>query len=64
MRHCRKTSHSRTKENRLVIQIPRHFGENERTLIKALFIRNKELDASKEVEENALASEGKSISVS
>jgi len=30
IQHCRKISHSRTKGNRLVIQILRHFRENQR----------------------------------
>ena len=46
IQHCRKALHSRTKENRLVIQIQ-----------KALW---RKLEPLKEVKENALASEGKS----
>ena len=56
IRHCRKTLQSRTKENRLVIQIQKRFGENWNpysAVVKKIYV-------SKEVKENALASEGKS----
>ena len=56
IQHCRKTLHSRTKENRLVIQIQKALWRK----LEPLFSRNKKLHASKEVKENALASEGKS----
>ena len=56
IQHCRKTLHSRTKENRLVIQIQKALWRK----VRPLFSRNKKLYASKEVKENALASEGKS----
>ena len=53
---CRKTLHSRTKENSLVIQIQKALWRK----LETSFSRNKKLYASKEVKENALASEGKS----
>ena len=56
IQHCRKTLQSRTKENRLVIQIQKRFGEKWNpysAVIKKLYV-------SKEVKENTLASEGKS----
>ena len=53
--HCRKTLHSRTKENRLVIQIQKALWRK----VTPLFSRNKKL-YSIEVKENALASEGNS----
>ena len=56
IQHCRKTLHSRTKENRLVIQIQKALWRK----LEPLFSRNKKLYASKEVKENAFASEGKS----
>ena len=56
IQHCRKTLHSRTKENRLVIQIQKALWRK----LEPLFSRNKTLYFSKEVKENALASEGKS----
>ena len=52
----RKTLHSRTKENRLVIQFQKAVWRK----VRPLFSRNKKLYSSKEVKENALASEGKS----
>ena len=55
IQHCRKTLHSRTKENRLD-QIQKALWRK----LEPLFSRNKKLYASKEVKENALASEGKS----
>ena len=55
--HCRKTLHSRTKENRLVIQIQKAFWRK----VRPLFSRNKKLYASKEVKtKNIRASESKS----
>ena len=48
--------HSRTNKNRLVIQIQKALWRK----LEPLFSRNKKLYASKEVKENALASEGKS----
>ena len=54
--YCRKRLHSWTKENRLVIQIQKALWRK----LEPLFSRNKKLYASKEVKENALASEGKS----
>ena len=56
IQHCKKTLHSWTKENRFVIQIQKTFWRK----LEPLFNRNKKLYASKEVKENALASEGKS----
>ena len=56
IQHCRKTLQSRTKENRLVIQIQKHFGENWNPYSAVI----EKLYASKEVKENVLASEGKS----
>ena len=56
IQHCRKTLYSRTKENRLVIHIQKALWRK----LEPLFSRNKKLYASKEVKENALASEGKS----
>ena len=56
IQHCRKTLQSRTKENRLVIQIQKRFGENWNPYSAVI----KKLYASKEVKENVLASEGKS----
>ena len=56
IQHCRKTLPSRTKENRLVIQIQKALWRK----LEPLFSRNKKLHASKEVKENALTSEGKS----
>ena len=56
IQHCRKTLHSRTKGNRLVIQFQKALWRK----LQPLFNRNKKLYASKEVEENALSSEGKS----
>ena len=56
IQHYRKTLHSRTKENRLVIQIQKALWRK----LEPLFSRNKKLYASKGVKENALASEGKS----
>ena len=56
IQHSRKTLHSRIKENRLVIQIQGALWRK----LQPLFSRNKKLYASKEVKENALASEGKS----
>ena len=56
IQHCRKTLHSRTKENHLVSQIQKALWRK----LKPLFSRNKKLYASKEVKENALASEAKS----
>ena len=55
IQHCRKTLHSRTKENRLD-QIQKAFGENWKPYSAVI----KKLYASKEVKENALVSEGKS----
>ena len=54
--HCRKTLHSRTKENGLVSQIQKALWRK----VRPLFSRNKKLYASIEVKKNALASEGKS----
>ena len=56
IQHCRKTLHSRTKGNRLVIQFQKALWRK----LQPLFNRDKKLYASKEVEENALSSEGKS----
>ena len=56
IQHRRKTLHSRTKENRLVSQIQKALWRK----WWPLFSRNKKLYVSKEVKENALASEGKS----
>ena len=56
IQHCRKTLHSRTKENGLVIQIQKALWGKARPL----FRRNKRLGASKEVKGDARASEGKS----
>ena len=53
IQHCKKTLHSWTKENRFVIQIQKTFWRK----LEPLFNRNKKLYASKEVKENALASE-------
>ena len=52
----RKRLHSWTKENRLVIQIQKALWRK----LEPLFSGNKKLHTSKEVKENALASEGKS----
>ena len=52
----RKTLHSRTKGNRVVIQIQKALWRK----LQPLFDLNKMLYASKEVKENALSSEGKS----
>ena len=43
IQHCRKTLHSRTKENRLVIQIQKALWKK----LQPLFNRNKKLYASK-----------------
>ena len=56
IQHCRNTFHSRTKENRLVIQIQKALWRK----LRPLFSRNKKLYASKEVKENALSAEGNS----
>ena len=56
IQHCRKTLHSRTKENRLVIQIQKALWRK----LEPLFSGNKNFHVSKEVKENVLASEGKS----
>ena len=56
IQHSRKTLHSRTKENRLVIQIQKALWRK----LEPLFSRNNKLYPSIEVKENALASEGKS----
>ena len=56
IQHCRKNIHSRTKENRLVIQLQKALWRK----LEPLFNRNKKLYAWKEVKETALASEGKS----
>ena len=53
IQHCRKTLHSWTKENRFVIQIQKTFWRK----LEPLFNRNNKLHASKEVKENAVASE-------
>ena len=45
IQHCRKTLHSRTKENHLVIQIQKAFWRK----VRPLFSYNKKLYASKEV---------------
>ena len=45
IQHCRKTLHSRTKENRLVSQIQKAFWRKVRPLLS----RNKKLYDSKEV---------------
>ena len=45
IQHCRKTLHSRTKENRLVIQIQRALWRK----LEPLFSPNKGLHASKEI---------------
>ena len=55
IQRCRMTLYSRTKENRLVVQIEKTISRK----FKPLFSRNKKVYASKEVKENALASEGK-----
>ena len=52
IQHCRKTLHSRTKENRLITQIQKALWRK----LEPLFSRNKKLYASKEVKENTLAS--------
>ena len=56
IQHCRKTLHSRAKENRFVIKIQKALWRK----LEPLFNRNKKLHASKEFKENVLASEGKS----
>ena len=56
IQQSKKTLPSRTKENRLVIQIQTALWRK----LEPLFSRNKKLHASKEVKENALALEGKS----
>jgi len=56
IQNCRKPLHSRTKENRLVIQIQKALWRK----LEPWFSRNKKLYASKEVKLKALASEGKS----
>ena len=56
IQHCRKTLHLRTKETRLiVIQIQKALWRK----LQPLSNRNEKLYASKEVKDNALASEGK-----
>ena len=55
IQHCRKTSHSLTKENRSVIQIQKALW-NKFKKLKPLFSRNKELYPAKAVAENDLAS--------
>ena len=52
MQHWRKTLHSRTEDNRLVIQIQNALWRK----LEVLSNRNKKLYASKEFKENALAS--------
>ena len=52
----KKTLHSRTKENLLVIQIQKALWRK----VRPLFSRNKKLYAPKEVKENTVASECKS----
>ena len=56
IQHCRKTLHSRTKENHSGSQIQKALWRKS----KPLFSHNKKLYASKEVKGNAVPSEGKS----
>ena len=56
IQHCRKTLHSRTKENRLVIQIQKALWRK----LEPFFSRNKKALRFKRGQKNALASEGKS----
>ena len=56
IQHCRKTLHSRTKENRLVILIQKALGENWNPY--SAVIKSFTLQRSQRI--NALASEGKS----
>ena len=56
IQRCRITLYSRTKENRLVIQIQKALWRK----LKPLFSHNKKVYATKELKKNALAPEGKS----